>query len=167
MIIRVPIDDTHTWAVDYFAHRFPPGVEVPVQKTVPVHYPALPTLDAHGHPVWPDMDVTGMQDMVMWQARGTIADRSTEVLGEGEEGIILHRQLMEENIRRVERGEDPIGVFRDPASNVCIRVGDDAENDKRIERPGRLGNASAPRPDRYDPVAEQIEVLAESAVSAV
>ncbi len=165
MIIRVPIDDTHTWSIDYFAHRFPPAVEVPAQETVPVHYVTVPDLDPHGHPVWPDMDVAGMQDMVMWRARGTIADRSTEVLGEGEEGIALHRQLLEENMRRVGRGEDPMGVIRDPAKNVCIRVGNDAENNKRIDRPSEPIRESTNRPDRYDPVAGQIRELVSSAVS--
>ncbi len=163
MIFRVPLDDTHTWSIDYFGHRFPPEVEVPAQETVPVHYLEVPGLDPRGHPIWPDLDVTGMQDMVMWMARGTIADRSTEELGEGEEGIILYRQLVEENMRRIERGEDPIGVIRDPAKNVCIRIGNDLENDKRIE--STRGGGSARRGDRHDPVVAQIRELVASAAS--
>ena len=159
MLYRVPIDDTHTWSIDYFAHRFPPEVDVPPQEAVPVHDLEVPGLDPHGHPVWPDMDVTGMQDMVMWMARGMVADRSTEELGEGEEGIRLYRQLVDENLQRIARGEDPKGLIRDAAKNACIRIGNDQENDKRIET-GRGGR----RGDRYDPVANQIRELMSTVV---
>ena len=161
MLYRVPIDDTHTWSIDYFAHRFPLEMDVPPQATVPVHYLEVPGLDARGHAEWPDMDITGMQDMVMWMARGPVADRSTEELGEGEEGIRLYRQLVEENLERIARGEDPIGVIRNAAKNSCIRIGNDQENDKRIETPRTVGIGADPahRPDRHDPVVAQIREL--------
>ena len=155
VLFRVPIDDTHTLAFQYRAHRLPTGMVAPAQETVPVYYPPLPGLDAHGHPTWGVMDVAGMQDMLMWVARGPMADRSTEELGAGEDGIVLLRQLLQENMRLVEQGEDPIGVIRDPAKNVCIRLGDD----DRRSTPPRQNEHLALRPDRYDPVAEQVREL--------
>jgi 5,5'-dehydrodivanillate O-demethylase len=162
LLFRVPIDDTHTWAIQYRAHRLPSGVSAPPQETVPVYYPPLPGLDAQGHPTWSVMDVAGMQDMLMWHARGPIADRSMEELGSGEDGIILHRRLLEENLRRVERGEDPMGVMRDPARNGCIRLGDD----ERRTAPQRGRESAAPGPDRYDPVAAQLRELERQASGA-
>lgn len=161
MLFRVPIDDTHTWAIQYRVHQIPAGVDAPPQETVQVYYPPLPGLDEKGQATWPVMDVSGMQDVLMWHARGPIADRSTEDLDEDDQGIVLHRQLLEENMLRVDRGEDPIGVVRDPSKNACIRLGQDPE-DARADRPRVPGTARAyaASPNRYDPVATQIRQLA-------
>jgi len=58
----------------------------------------------------------------MWYTQGPIADRSEEKLGTSDIGIILYRKLIEENIQAVERGDDPMGVIRDPAQNEFIHV---------------------------------------------
>ncbi len=58
------------------------------------------------------------QDMMAWVTQGDITDRTTERLGTSDKGVILFRQLIEEQIRRVEQGEDPLGVIRDPAKNT-------------------------------------------------
>jgi 5,5'-dehydrodivanillate O-demethylase len=55
------------------------------------------------------------QDMMAWVTQGPLTDRTTERLGTSDQGVILFRQLLEENMRKVERGEDPLGVVRDPA----------------------------------------------------
>lgn len=161
MLFRVPIDDTHTWAIQYRVHRVRPGVEMEPQDVVPVYKPPLPGLDDDGHPTWPTMDVSGMQDMVMWYARGPIADRTHEELDENDSGIVLHRKLLEENMDRVARGEDPMGVFRDPAKNVSVAF-IPRDGDGRAERPERGGSARnyVAAPDRYDPVATHIRELA-------
>jgi 5,5'-dehydrodivanillate O-demethylase len=61
--------------------------------------------------------VTG-QDMMAWVTQGEISDRTTERLGSSDKGIILYRNLLLEQIEKVERGEDPMGVIRDPARNT-------------------------------------------------
>jgi 5,5'-dehydrodivanillate O-demethylase len=57
------------------------------------------------------------QDMMVWVTQGPISDRTTERLGTSDQGVILYRNLLEENVRKVERGEDPMGVIRDPTRN--------------------------------------------------
>jgi 5,5'-dehydrodivanillate O-demethylase len=37
-------------------------------------------------------------------------------------GVILHRKLLLENMEKVERGQDPMGVIRDPAKNEPMIV---------------------------------------------
>lgn len=158
LLIRVPIDDTHTLAIQYRVHRFPAEVEAPVQDVVPVYHPPLPGIDEDGRVTWPIMDVFGMHDMVMWHARGPIVDRSTEELDESDRGMVLHRRLLQENIDAVQRGEDPLGIIRDPARNVCVRLTGDAYTGQRQRAAQNFGNPA----DRYDPVVAQVrELLAE------
>src|SRR5262249_27234634 len=52
--------------------------------------------------------------------QGPIVDRSTERLGVSDRGIVMWRQLLEEQINVVEAGGDPINVFRDPEQNQLI-----------------------------------------------
>jgi 5,5'-dehydrodivanillate O-demethylase len=54
------------------------------------------------------------EDVVMWETQGMIPDRSIENLADSDRGVALLRRMMFENIQRVQRGEDPIGVYRDP-----------------------------------------------------
>ena len=56
----------------------------------------------------------------MWLEQGPIADRTRETLGRSDAGIIMFRKMLEDNIRRVERGADPMNVFRDPAKNEYL-----------------------------------------------
>jgi 5,5'-dehydrodivanillate O-demethylase oxygenase subunit len=162
-LFRVPIDDTHTWAIQYRAHRLPAGVEAQPQDPVPVYELPLPGLDEHEQVNWPLMDVAGGQDMLMWFARGPIADRSAEELDPDiDAGLILHRQLLEENMQKVARGEDPIGVIRDPLKNVRIRLpGQDQEEAQvpRAERPAGAARHYVAPPDRFDPVVAQLKQL--------
>jgi 5,5'-dehydrodivanillate O-demethylase oxygenase subunit len=60
------------------------------------------------------------QDFVGWVGQGTVADRTKEHLGESDRGIILLRRRMLEEARKVERGEEPKGIVRDPADNECV-----------------------------------------------
>ena len=43
--------------------------------------------------------------------------RSSITYIDGDKGILLYRKLLLENLEKVERGEDPMGVIRDPAVN--------------------------------------------------
>jgi 5,5'-dehydrodivanillate O-demethylase len=53
-----------------------------------------------------------VQDAMAWETQGAIADRSEERLGAGDEGIILFRKVLREQIEAVRQGRDPLGVFR-------------------------------------------------------
>ena len=108
--IRVPMDDTHTWHLAY--HVYNPGVSVPPQDPVPSFKVPLRDL--------PDF-VLG-QDMLMWTAQGELVDRSVEKLAETDRGLILFRKMLEEQMRIVEDGGDPMNAFRDPAENGVIEL---------------------------------------------
>jgi 5,5'-dehydrodivanillate O-demethylase len=56
-----------------------------------------------------------------------------EHLGAGDEGIILLRKILREQIEIVRRGEEPLGIIRDPSKNRLI------EFDVINERVGLFG----------------------------
>ncbi len=53
--------------------------------------------------------------MMVWVTQGPITDHSLEHLGESDRGVALYRRTLLEEADRVARGEDPMGVIRDPA----------------------------------------------------
>lgn len=106
--IRVPVDDTNTYHICYQVYAAPPGVEAPPQESVPWYVP--PTVDEKGQPI---LDYVLAQDAIMWVAQGPIVDRSKEVLGRTDIPIVLLRRQLDEQIRRVEEGKDPMNVFRE------------------------------------------------------
>ena len=108
--IRVPADDATTIAYWYFTK--PRNADNPPQTTVPVW--ANPFLNPDGTL---KADTTNSQDMLAWISQGPISDRTAEHLVTSDKGINIYRKLLLEQIETVERGEDPLGVIRDPAKN--------------------------------------------------
>lgn len=108
--VGVPIDDTTTWHFQYFCYVFPPEVEVPEQDSVP--YVEVPLLDEDDQPI---LDYVLGQDMVCWYEQGPIADRENEHLGVSDRIVIAYRNLLAEQIKRVEIGLEPMNVFRGPS----------------------------------------------------
>lgn len=154
--IRVPIDDTRTMHWWYTAHVALRGDEPQAPDAIPYYEVPVPGLDAGGELQWSLIDNNSGQDIAMWFTQGAIADREEEHLGASDKGVILFRQLLQENLAKVERGEDPMNVFRDPARNVCLNL--PVEQAKlrtsgRV-RPGerRQGNAS-----KYSPIMQAME----------
>jgi 5,5'-dehydrodivanillate O-demethylase len=117
---RVPVDDEHTLHIAYTVST--PGVPVPEQKGPVVYEIPLPDHDAMGAPVWKTLEQTLVQDMMAWWTQGPIARRELERLGVSDEGIILFRKLLEQQIDKVALGEDPMNTFRDPVQNVSLPV---------------------------------------------
>jgi|SRR5579871_5447591 len=114
--LRVPVDDTHTYNVIIDAVRPKPGESLrpPVVRDDPL------TQDAAGRIV---ATYINRQDEMAWVGQGAITDRTAEHLATSDKGIMLYRKLLLDNIARVERGEDPMGVVRDPAVNEpMIRI---------------------------------------------
>ena len=111
--IRVPVDDDHTWHIMYVAHR--PGVPAAPQESIP--YFEVPLYQEDGR-LRNDF-VTG-QDHMAWVTQGPIARRDLEHLGQSDVGVIMYREMLLEQIDRVERGEDPMEFYRDPAKNQRI-----------------------------------------------
>ena len=130
---RVPIDDVTTWHVELTSYWFPDDVEVPVQESVPYRFVPLKRPDGG----WRSDD-TVSQDHIAWILQGAIMDRSEERLGESDAGLIFYRKMLEDQMRIVEDGKDPINVLRDPAENVLIhnpqegwaRLGHNADMDE-------------------------------------
>ena len=105
--IRVPIDDTNTLHICYQCYSAPPGVELPKQNRIPWYEP--PTHDEKGEPI---LDYVLAQDAIMWAAQGPITDRTKEMLGRTDVPIVFLRRQLDEQISRVERGDDPMNFFR-------------------------------------------------------
>ncbi len=108
--IRVPVDDTHTLHYWYRTQQREPGA--PPQTSIPIS--DVPYVHKNGRLV---VETINGQDMMAWVTQGEISDRTTERLGTSDKGVILFRNLVLEQIEKVERGEEPMGVVRDPAKN--------------------------------------------------
>jgi len=109
--IRVPIDDTHTYHISYGCYSAPPGVEAPKQDSIP--YYEVPILDEKGNPI---LDCTLNQDFIAWWSQGDLTDRAAEKLGRTDTPVIFLRRQLEQQIRIVEDGGDPMNTFRDLAT---------------------------------------------------
>jgi len=108
---RVPMDDTHLLVYSYFT--VPYATDEPRQTVIPSY--EIPYKQADGRLI---VDTVLGQDMMAWITQGDITDRGTERLGASDKGIIVYRQVLLEQIERVERGEDPMGVIRDAARHT-------------------------------------------------
>jgi 5,5'-dehydrodivanillate O-demethylase len=116
---RVPVDDTHTLHIWFTAYPQPPGETVEKQDKIPFYHVPLP-VDGEGNADWNLMDNNSGQDIAAWVTQGPIADRSQEKLGESDKGIILYRRMLRQQLAIIEDEGEPMNVFRDPATNVCI-----------------------------------------------
>ena len=146
--MRTPIDDTHTWHVNYNAY-FPPagsGIKVPPQEEIPMYEVPL-TDETTGRFA---INFTIGQDTMAWVTQGALADRSQEKLGESDKGIILYRRFLREKMAIVEDGGEPMNVFRDPAKNKLIHI--DQDDDPRMPRQ----ESSTPRLAGMSPMSGQI-----------
>jgi 5,5'-dehydrodivanillate O-demethylase len=115
--VRVPMDDYNTLHFWYGTEVMPPGT--PAQAYDDIAYWDFPYLEANGRI---KVDTVFNQDMMVWMTQGELSDRTTERLGTSDKGIILYRQVLLEQIEKVQRGEDPLGVIRDPAKNEPMIV---------------------------------------------
>ncbi len=109
--IRVPMDDTNALHFAILGERPKAGEQLSSEVLVrrePLRYDALGRVVA---------DTIVPQDEAAWVGQGAITDRTTEHLVTSDKGILLYRKLLLENIAKVERGEDPMAVIRDPEIN--------------------------------------------------
>lgn len=109
MQFRVPIDDTHT---RQFAYRI--SVREAGATPKPLRFKHTDLFDKNGRIV---PDVVPNQDMLAWVGQGPISDRTVEHLARSDQGVVLFHNLLLENLEKIERGEDPMGVIRDPKEN--------------------------------------------------
>ena len=106
--IRVPIDDYHTYHISYGCYAAPPGIVAPAQETIPCY--EVPLSTDEGVPV---LDCILNQDFIGWWAQGPLTDRSTEHLGRTDIPIVFLRRQLEQQIKIVEDGGQPMNVFRE------------------------------------------------------
>ena len=125
----IPMDDTHVFNIYYFTYdpvELKTELEIDWEpQTDPRDIPIfeVPLAGSPGGvPDWPLLDNAGAQDTAILSSQGEIADRTNEHLGLSDRGVIWYRQLLEEQIAIVEEGGDPVGTFRDPATNEYLEV---------------------------------------------
>lgn len=115
---RVPMDDTHTaiYWVEFQPTDDGSEIDQP-DDTIPV--------ERMEHPLQPDGEYQlhnfVYQDQMAWETQGAIADRTTEMIGAGDRGVVMYRNMLRQQIEKVQRGEEPDGVIRDPSVNDIIR----------------------------------------------
>ena len=83
--------------------------------------------------------------MTGWVGQGPISDRTQEHLATSDKGIVLYRRMLVEQMERVERGEEPMAVIRDPNENEPMI-------DIRRERLGLQGFQS-----QYKPAFQKVQ----------
>ena len=118
--VRVPIDDYTTghWWINCYPMIDGDGEQRP--EDIPFYNPPVPMLDENEQPVFQSLRSNSSQDPAAWITQGGIADRTGEHLGRSDKGVIQFRQMLEENMRLVEEGQDPMCTFRDPEKNQYI-----------------------------------------------
>jgi 5,5'-dehydrodivanillate O-demethylase oxygenase subunit len=106
---RVPIDDETTLQFMYRTNKRQSGA---AKRPVAVRRSSI--YNEQGQIV---ADHIPPQDMLAFVAQGRIADRSREHLGASDVGVILYHKMLFEEMDKVQRGEDPLGLIRDRAEN--------------------------------------------------
>jgi 5,5'-dehydrodivanillate O-demethylase oxygenase subunit len=117
--MRVPIDDEQSMHYWYLAYEPPPDADVPrtLLERVPLY--DFPYRDENGEF---RLDVVDAQDIMAWVTQGRIAQRHLEKLGTTDSGVILFRKMLQRELAKVARGEDPMGVIRDAAENEALTI---------------------------------------------
>ena len=108
--IRVPMDDTHTLHFNYKSSARKDGV--PKWEGIRVDWT---TIYEEGGDII--ANTVFKQDALGWVGQGPISDRTIEHLVTSDRGVMLYHNMIMENIAKVERGEDPMAVIRDPDVN--------------------------------------------------
>jgi 5,5'-dehydrodivanillate O-demethylase oxygenase subunit len=107
--IRVPIDDTNTLHFLYRATERKPGEPASIEV---YDYPCR-----HEDGRLLTETVIGT-DMMAWITQGPLTPRHLERLGVSDRGIIMYRQMLNDAIDAVERGEEPPGLIHNPEDNL-------------------------------------------------
>ncbi|MFL5797272.1 MAG: Rieske 2Fe-2S domain-containing protein [Actinomycetota bacterium] len=115
MQIRVPVDDTHTWAMFYSTHN-PPGLDSYPEQVYPFDY-EYQWRDENGRHI---VDYVEGQDVMAWVSQGEITDRTAEHIGKSDIGVTMLRRMFRQNMAAVEQGRDPMGVIREPRDRIDL-----------------------------------------------
>ncbi len=155
--IRVPVDDTHTMHLWYNHYMPPQGAVLPDHlKTDKVTVYDVPYLDADGEFIVDNVDG---QDMMAWVTQGAIADRTIENLGASDIGVAMYRRVLRRELKKMQEGQDPMAVIRDPAKNERIDLPN--EKDKHHNSDGFAAFMLRTHA-KYSPIALDIADVFES-----
>ena len=149
--IRTPIDDHNT--AHWYVASYPKvdGEEAQRPEDIPFYSVPVPQLDENDQPRWELLDSNSAQDPAAWITQGRISDRSGEHLGHSDIGIIQFRQMLEENIKLVEQGKDPMNTFRDPEKNQYLWMRTETSHGPRYaDTLARQGAAT-----KYSPILDR------------
>lgn len=135
--IKVPLDDENT--LHFWYSWFDLGEEhADVVKAVRQIEEAYPVTVQR-----PDgsfmMDTIDAQDVMAWATQGRRTDRRFENLCQGDQGILMYRNLLKEQLEIHEGGGDPMNVFRGDA-----RFNELPLEEKELGIGGGKGNPIAP-----------------------
>ena len=156
---RVPVDDTHT-AQWYYSARTGKNGSAQKPEEIPLYEMPSPSLDGQGQPRWEFLTTdVDPQDNAIFAAQGPIYDRSLEILGESDRGLVLFRHLLKAQMELVKEGKDPMNVFRDPGKNGSIHLATERREAFLAGRLGVEGEGGDPRrggySSRYPSLLEQ------------
>jgi 5,5'-dehydrodivanillate O-demethylase len=149
MQIRVPIDDTHTWHLWYACYRPADPNRCVEQSEIPLY--EVPWRDGNGRHL---VDFVDGQDIMAWVTQGAIADRTREILASSDQGILMFRRLLFEQIECVQQGKDPLGTIRNLPKNHLIEL--PQETNKYGQGAKFLAESLAMSHVRYSPLQGQI-----------
>lgn len=114
MHFRVPVDDASTITYAVQTYEDPAGVGSLTTRGLKV----LP------RGVYERVDdgwwglASKEQDRAAQESQGVIADRTREILGSSDRGVVIFRRMLSDAIKSVARGEDPPGVIRDDGGDL-------------------------------------------------
>jgi len=148
--IRVPVDDEHTMHLWYNAYVPPAGASVPDHLLERVHVYDVPYLDDAGEFIVDNVDG---QDMMAWVTQGAIADRTRENLGATDQGVAAYRRLLQRELKKVEQGEDPLGIVRDRGRNERIDLPNER---KKHHNSDGFSSFMLRTHARYSPIAQDL-----------
>ena len=120
--LRTPVDDTHTlqWTVAFRkaedgSEMSDPWSEVNEVSSIPSNKVPLNAIHPQAaYDMYAPQGQILVQDMIMWETQGPISPRPEERLATSDAGIVMLRDLMFQEMEKVKRGEDPLGISRDP-----------------------------------------------------
>jgi 5,5'-dehydrodivanillate O-demethylase len=153
--MRVPMDDENTMHFWYHAYMPPAGAPVPPRLLEGVHLHEVLFAGERGSYRTDHIDA---QDIMAWLTQGPIADRTRENLGASDQGVAMYRKILKREIKKVQRGEDPIGVVRDPARNERIDLPN--EKNKKHFR-GSFRTFVKRTHVRFSPILEELGMVYE------
>jgi 5,5'-dehydrodivanillate O-demethylase len=148
--IRVPVDDEHTLHLWYNAYVPPMQAVVPAHLTERLHLYDVPFKDENGEFILDNIDG---QDMMAWISQGPIVDRSRENLGGSDKGVAIYRRVLQRELKKIEKGEDPMGVVRDAGRNARIDLPNER---KKHHNSDGFASFMLRTHARYSPIADDL-----------